>query len=244
MSSELEWRYHRLLRLYPPSYRDRRGEEMVDTLVESAAPGQTRPSRADRADLIAGAVREWLGIHAVRGLAPGLRLVAPIMLVVAAGYALSGWFVPGNNGVAGQRDTVAVVVSALWALAVLLRSVVPRVGLAALALAWLTTVALGTDIALTGRSTAEDGGGILGFPDSLTLEVGAGLVALIAVATVAGRPSTVERVGAPLAVAGLVGAAVLDRANEHWATRPGWTYLLWTLPAIALVVGLVVRART
>lgn len=244
MSSELEQRYHRLLRFYPPSYRDRRGEEMVGTLVESAAPGQTRPSRADRADLIAGAVREWLGIHAVRGLAPGLRVVAPIMLVLAAGYALSGWFLPGNDGVAGQRDTFAVVVSALWALAVLIRSVVPRAGLAALALAWLVTVAAGIAIAVAGRSTMADGGAIRGFPDSLTLEVGAGLVALIAVATVAGRPSTVERVVTPLAVAGLVSAAVLDRANEHWATRPGWTYLLWTLPVIALLVGLVVRVRT
>jgi hypothetical protein len=244
MSSELERRYHRLLRIYPRSYRERRGEEMVATLVETAAPGQTRPSRADRADLYAGAAREWLGIHAVRGLGPALRLVAPVMLALTAGYALSGWAVPGSQEVTGQHDTIAVVVSALWVLAVLVRAVVPRASLVAVSLAWLVTAGVGTAIAVAGRSTLGSGGLLHGFPDALTFETTAGLVALIAVGTTASRPSIVERLAVPLAAAALVGAALLERAGEQSATRPAWVDLLWTLPVAALVVGLGVRART
>jgi hypothetical protein len=245
MSSEIERRYRRLLRIYPRSYRLRRGEEMIATLLEGAAPGQTRPSRAERVDLYSGAAREWLGIHALRGLDGGLRLVAPVLLTLAAGCALSG-LVLGDDAVIGQRGVTGVVVSAVWTLAVLVRAVIPKASLAAVALAWLTTVTIGSIIAVTGRSTLASRGMTLGFPDGLAVVATAGLVALIAVGTATSRPSIVERVTVPIGVAGLVGAAALvvalNPGTDH--TQPAWVRLLWTLPLAAFLAGLAVRART
>jgi hypothetical protein len=245
MSSEIERRYRRLLRIYPRSYRQHRGEEMIATLLESAAPGQTRPSRAERADLYSGAAREWLGIHALRGLDAGLRLVAPVLLTLAAAYALSG-LVLGDGAGIGQRGVTGVVVSAVWALAVFVRAVMPRASLATIGLAWLTTVSIGSIIAVTGKSTLDGGGATSGFPEGLAVVATAGLVALIAVGTTASSPSTVERVAVPIAVAGLVGAAALVVAlnPDTDYSQPAWERLLWTLPLAAFLAGLAVRVRT
>jgi hypothetical protein len=55
--STLEDRYRRLLACYPAAHRDAHGQEMLDVLLSAARPGQTRPSLADTADLLLGAVR-------------------------------------------------------------------------------------------------------------------------------------------------------------------------------------------
>ncbi|KAB2386145.1 hypothetical protein [Actinomadura montaniterrae] len=55
--STLEDRYRRLLACYPAAHREAHGEEMLDVLLASARPGQTRPSLADTADLLLGAAR-------------------------------------------------------------------------------------------------------------------------------------------------------------------------------------------
>src|SRR5262245_63412579 len=49
--SELERRYRRLMLAYPRRYRGQRGEEMLATLLETAATGQRRPSRLDTVDI-------------------------------------------------------------------------------------------------------------------------------------------------------------------------------------------------
>lgn len=52
--------YQRLLRLFPYTYRRDHEAEMLGHLLDGAAPGQARPSRAERWDLLRAAVREWL----------------------------------------------------------------------------------------------------------------------------------------------------------------------------------------
>ncbi|MEU6034250.1 hypothetical protein ABZ801_02455 [Actinomadura sp. NPDC047616] len=53
----LEDRYRRLLAWYPADHRSGHEEEMLEVLLAAARPGQTRPSFADAADLLYGAVR-------------------------------------------------------------------------------------------------------------------------------------------------------------------------------------------
>ncbi|GAA4376991.1 hypothetical protein GCM10023088_36320 [Actinomadura verrucosospora] len=87
--SALELRYRRLLACYPAGHRAEHGEEMLDVLMSAARPGQTRPSLADTADLLLGAVRirlrratgdatgsPWPGALAVAGLVAMIMLVA------------------------------------------------------------------------------------------------------------------------------------------------------------------------
>ncbi|MEU9837815.1 hypothetical protein AB0C69_01190 [Actinomadura sp. NPDC048032] len=87
--SALELRYRRLLACYPAGHRAEHGEEMLDVLMSAARPEQTRPSLADTADLLLGAVRirlrratgdatgsPWPGALAVAGLVAMIMLVA------------------------------------------------------------------------------------------------------------------------------------------------------------------------
>ncbi|GAA1792093.1 hypothetical protein [Actinomadura chokoriensis] len=55
--SALEDRYRRLLACYPADHRAEHEDEMLDVLMAGARPGQARPSLADTADLLYGAVR-------------------------------------------------------------------------------------------------------------------------------------------------------------------------------------------
>lgn len=52
--------YRRLLRLFPYTYRRAHEAEMLGHLVDAAQPGQSRPTRAERWDLLRAAAREWL----------------------------------------------------------------------------------------------------------------------------------------------------------------------------------------
>ncbi|WP_194521755.1 hypothetical protein [Cellulosimicrobium sp. JZ28] len=52
--------YRRLLRLFPYTYRRAHEAEMLGHLVDGARPGQSRPTRAERWDLLRAAAREWL----------------------------------------------------------------------------------------------------------------------------------------------------------------------------------------
>lgn len=87
--SALEDRYRRLLACYPADHRAEHADEMLDVLLAGARPGQARPSIADTADLLYGAVRirvrraarggtgsPWPGALAVAGFLATLVLVA------------------------------------------------------------------------------------------------------------------------------------------------------------------------
>ncbi|KAB2350110.1 hypothetical protein [Actinomadura rudentiformis] len=87
--STIEDRYRRLLAWYPTDHRSAHEQEMLDVLLSAARPGQTRPSVADAADLLYGAVRirlrravhgdtgsAWPGALAIAGFLATLMLVA------------------------------------------------------------------------------------------------------------------------------------------------------------------------
>lgn len=87
----LERCYRRLLRCYPRSYRDTRGDELLTTLLDLAPPGRTRPTAGDVADLVEGGLRTRLGLETVDGLADGLTRAAPVALALTGGLSAFLW---------------------------------------------------------------------------------------------------------------------------------------------------------
>ncbi|WP_069386216.1 hypothetical protein [Cellulosimicrobium cellulans] len=79
--------YQRLLRLFPYTYRRDHEAEMLGHLLDGAVPGQTRPSRAERWDLLRAAAREWLfaplGSTARQRRDGSALLLVVLMLVLA-----------------------------------------------------------------------------------------------------------------------------------------------------------------
>jgi len=88
----LERRYGLLLRAYPRRYRRTRGAEILTTLLDGAAPGQTWPHWRDAADLVRGGLR--YRIMPPRGagylVAAGLSAVL-LGVIVAALSATLTW---------------------------------------------------------------------------------------------------------------------------------------------------------
>jgi len=80
----LRARYRRLLWAYPPG---RRREELLDALVEAAAPGRTRPTLRERANLLRYGMRARLGRPASRGVVVIAVLVSLVMGYLAAAVA-------------------------------------------------------------------------------------------------------------------------------------------------------------
>jgi hypothetical protein len=93
--SRLERGYRRLLAFYPARYRHVHEEEILAVLMTEAPEGESRPSLAEAADLIMGALRVrcqpvrgglagpgWRGILALMGTGAALGLLAGV------GYAM------------------------------------------------------------------------------------------------------------------------------------------------------------
>jgi hypothetical protein len=74
--SPLERRYRWLLRAYPAQYRSGRADEMLGTLLETAAPGQRRPSAREATALITGGIRARAARNASAPARASLRLAA------------------------------------------------------------------------------------------------------------------------------------------------------------------------
>ncbi|WP_155371126.1 hypothetical protein [Catellatospora vulcania] len=109
----LERRYRRLLRWYPKSYRDSRGDEIVSTLLDLAPPGRRRPTPAEAADLIEGGLRCRLGVARVDGLDDGLAHAAPVALALLGGAGAFLWWRVEPLG----PPTLGPVAYAAWLLA-------------------------------------------------------------------------------------------------------------------------------
>src|SRR5437764_1080583 len=78
--TRLARRCRALLLAYPPAYRAERGEEILSTLLDGAAPGQRAPRPADAADVIVAGVKLRLGTPSLAGFDGGLVAAAPIAL--------------------------------------------------------------------------------------------------------------------------------------------------------------------
>jgi hypothetical protein len=77
-NAELHRRYRRLLWAYPRRYRRYRGTEMLTTLLDSARPGQRRPTVGAALDILVGGVRCRL-----RPPSPGFAVVfVPVAMFI------------------------------------------------------------------------------------------------------------------------------------------------------------------
>jgi hypothetical protein len=93
MSQTLDRRYGRLLRCYPAGYRADFAEEILDTLLASARPGQRWPDVRQSAALLTAAVRLRLGSRgrtARETWAQGLQLT--VVGFLAQSLAMRLWF--------------------------------------------------------------------------------------------------------------------------------------------------------
>lgn len=93
MTESLERHYRRLLSAYPGSYRRERGDEILATLLDMAAPDRRWPAPREVAGLLVGATRTRARINLSRPAreiwAGGLRLAALVLLAQACAQAAS-----------------------------------------------------------------------------------------------------------------------------------------------------------
>lgn len=210
---DLERRYRRLLRSYPSGYRRERGDEIIATFLDGAAPGQTRPTAADTADIVVAGLRVRLGVLGGGDVGLGLRTAAPVALAVAAGMAVLG-LLRDSQSTAGHPSPFrpALFVYAAWLLAVIGRVVLPVVVARVLAgMALLGTLAA---LVLLSRSWSSPSPG-------WSLMV-LSLLGCVAVAGGGGRMSIRERGG--LAAGTMVSVAVLGGSAllVPTADMPSW----------------------
>jgi hypothetical protein len=94
--SDLERGYRRLIACYPRSFRKDNEEEILTILLATAEEGQRRPSLAESADLLRGALRMRMGLsrtprtvlHAVRLMYLGAvgQVAVLITVILTAGH--------------------------------------------------------------------------------------------------------------------------------------------------------------
>jgi hypothetical protein len=80
-----------LLRFYPPAYRAHRGEEILDTLLETTRPGRGWPPAREVASVIGGGLRARRAANLSQGLRASLRhvgILAAAMIMVQTPTAL------------------------------------------------------------------------------------------------------------------------------------------------------------
>jgi hypothetical protein len=211
---ELERRYRRLLGAYPAGYRRERGDEIVGTFLEGAPPGQSRPSLADTADVVAAGLRARLGVLDTGDAGLGLRTAAPVALAVAAGMATIG-LVRDSQSTAGHPSPFqpALFVYAAWLLAVAGRVVLPAVVARLLA----GVALLGTLAALVAMSWSWSS------PSPGWSLMALALLGCVAVAGGSARLSTRER--GVLAAGTLASVAVLGGSALLVSTTGGPSWL-------------------
>ncbi|MBW8484896.1 hypothetical protein [Actinomadura parmotrematis] len=168
----LEERYRRLLGLYPAGQR----REMLDVLLDAARPGQTRPSAADTADLLVGAVRlhlrravagrgapvGWPAALSIAGfvalaalLADGLRFAANIPFEVRMIQLDRAERYPGAGGYASLVDHFST--APLWAAWAVIAVLVRRGARRAALLTAGAVIAVQVPIALYGTTDPDRG---------------------------------------------------------------------------------------
>lgn len=109
---ELERWHRRLLWAYPIGYRRTHGQEILTTLMDSAEPGQRKPHRADVADLLRGALRQWFRLPT--GKSAVIAAVLTAMTLGAVGAASASWLawqttadLPSETAALQTAETVA-----------------------------------------------------------------------------------------------------------------------------------------
>lgn len=236
--SALEQRYRRLLRLFPPGYRQVRGEEMVAVLMEAAGPGQERPSLGERWDLLRAAGARWARVLLVPPPAARsdawslLSFLLPVLLLYPAAKALTVALARASS--TGLETTLEVAPTwpawAVWVLGLVLLAFGRRraARLVLTASVMLLAVVLGVMIA---RGHVSDGLREFGW-------LVAQLVGLRAMLAPRGTPT-----GRSKALTGVVATGVVA-ASLYTAWMPHPRSVAWTLGGMAALAVIAALALT
>ncbi|MFD4990953.1 hypothetical protein ACFWH7_10545 [Cellulosimicrobium cellulans] len=246
--------YRRLLRLFPYTYRRVHEAEMLGHLLDGARPGQSRPTRAERWDLVRAAAREWLlaplgSTPRQRRAATGLLFVllpAVLAIMAARVLAFAAAIVRAMGDPDGSAPLVATVPTALmwvlWVVAVALTLVgARRLGLVVAVLAAGAGVATLVASVTVGSAYAA----YLDAPWVVGLVAYAGVLAARRTCRVGAEPVALRAatVGAmALALGTFVVATISDAAyfGEPWWS--GVVLSTWTLQSLAAPVVVLLGA--
>ncbi|MEU4619541.1 hypothetical protein AB0G04_06130 [Actinoplanes sp. NPDC023801] len=107
-AGDLERAYQRLLRAYPRFYRRERGLEMLTTLLDAAAPGQTRPSRDEAVWILLTGLRLRLVPPGWAGKLVTVLVTMWTALVLGGAGAYAAWSAapPAGTDVAALSDAL------------------------------------------------------------------------------------------------------------------------------------------
>lgn len=246
--------YRRLLRLFPYTYRRAHEAEMLGHLLDGAGSGQSRPTRAERWDLLRAAARECalapLGsTPRQRRAATGLLFVllpAVLAIMAARVLAFAAAIVRAMGDPDGSAPLVATVPTALmwvlWVVAVALTLVgARRLGLVVAVLAAGAGVATLVASVTVGSAYAA----YLDAPWVVGLVAYAGVLAARRTCRVGAEPIALRAatVGAMALVLGsFVAATYSDAAHLGTPWWSGGALVSWTLQALAAPVVLLLGA--
>ncbi|MGH7919783.1 MAG: hypothetical protein ACREQM_07555 [Candidatus Dormibacteraceae bacterium] len=139
MSGSLEARCRALLFTYPSEYRAYRGDEIVDTMLALALPGQRWPSALEAAGLLLGGLRARARLSRRDGigacLGDSMRVGCALWLALAAGGSLAA--AVASSSVADQAFPFVVLAAAIALLGGRRWLGTPLILLAAFLQAWI-----------------------------------------------------------------------------------------------------------
>ncbi len=242
MTDVLAWRYRAVMLAYPRSYRARRGDELLDTLLEFAAPDQRWPTLREVASILVEGVRERIGAARrrpsrmvwIQGLqimvvlllagaaAPVLTDVARQQLSAGAGLALILLALATTGAVLRGRWVAALPLTGAWLAAqVYLFTVSWQV----FPISWYLLAAVLALAVLAGRHRSErpvrSAWWLLAVPAATALLTGlelptrpANQLIVVALLAVAGLAGTLLDPRAPIVAAGLLVAETLRTLVE------------------------------
>lgn len=111
MNEALERSYRRYTRLFPPSYRAVREDEMLAVLMEGATAGQERATLPEAVDLVSSAAKQWLPFavgpdqESRRAAAAVLAVLLPAVFLYGAGMSIRAVAVLPASAVPGYLNT-------------------------------------------------------------------------------------------------------------------------------------------
>jgi|GEM_PF-1223420 len=247
--------YRRLLRLFPYAYRREHEAEMLGHLLDAARPGQSRPSRPERWDLLRAAARERLlaplgstprGRRASTGL---LLVVLPALLVIMAARAVAFGIVwagallgSGGGAPLHPQSVMSVLMWVLWLVA--LAATLAGARRLGLVVAWAAgatgVVTLGTSLAAGDAYAAY-----LELPWALAVLAYAGVLAARPTCRVGRetrRPALATLAATVLALGAYVAATFSDSVHLGVPWWSGVALRSWTPQALVTVAVLVLGA--
>jgi hypothetical protein len=237
--NRLERRYRRLLLAYPADYRAERGDELVDTYLDTIGPDRSRPSPQDTVDLLVGGVRQHLRARRASGFTGGVSIAAVLALatgsMLATIWLLAVEFTPMLDdyppvGLSRVFQSVAAFAWIAWLAAAVVFAVVPGRWCRRLIAASLVLMVVAKPVWLVATAVLGPGGGwFSNSPPSFVALLPHAALGVLALA-LPSRPGRVTR-WVPVFVAAVPIVPVLRLDLAHY-----WSYN-WVAPTAFAVVA-------